>query len=758
MARTPRQQPVPTIRRSILRRVKYLYAIFFVLAALILGKIVYLQFGPDGQALRNLSRRMNYQREVLSATRGDILAADGRVLATNAPRYDLYLDFSVHTMEHSDLKPGSNRYKAVARYRDSVFTACVGPLADSLAHMFGDRSPRGYRELLERIRRESHRRKYVKITPRKINYLELTRIERFPLFHLGRVRSGLIPAQDRTRFRPHGSLAQRTVGRSGDDGRYGIEYAFDSVLRGQDGNTLTVKLYRNNFVPVTDKDNRPRTNGCDVVSTIDVELQDVAETMLSRQLLEGHADWGTVVLMEVQTGHVAAITNLTRYGGRTVEDYNYALERTAEPGSTFKLASLLALLEEGKMDTSRVIECGDTRGKVFINGFPFEDSHPVGTVPLREVFIQSSNIGFVRAVNEAFGKQPSRYVDFVRSLGFDKPLDLQLPGSRTPRVKDPADRSRGGWDGLTLMKMSYGYALEVTPLHTLMLYNAVANGGRMIRPLFVKRIMDSGETVEEFEADVVNPRICSPQTLAEVQDCLEGVVREGTARILNNPHYRVAGKTGTAQMAQGARGYMTADGGRDYLATLVGYFPADAPKYSCIVCIKTHYGPSSPRNKYYGASLAGPVFSAIADRVYASHTQWQESVARQAGQRSEVPVPVKGGASRQVREVARELSLPVENVPRREDWVLTRLDTAQVAVQLLDVPPGTVPDVVGMGLKDALYLCERQGLRVSFSGRGGVLSQSLPAGSEVRAGAKIVLRLGCETVPKRKANHGKRNE
>ena len=709
------QEKKTGIKRDILLRVRMLY-LFFVLAGVaIFARVLWIQYGPQGDELRRKARRITYERVTIEADRGDILARDGRTLAISIPTFEIRMDF------------------AAAGLADSVFNRDVDSLAYCLATFFKDKSVAAYRNKLVTARRNRKSNRYVRLSPRRVNYIELKQITRFPIFRLGQNRGGLIVEQVNLRLRPHGSLAARTIGRVNQTGtKIGIEGAFDHDLKGIDGNTLMQRVSGSFKVPVPDAENVEPVNGIDVVTTLDVDIQDVAETALKRQLDLGHAQWGTVVLMEVATGEIRAMANLTRKGeGQFVEDFNYAIGMNLEPGSTFKLASLIALLDDAKMTLDDKI---DTEGGTArVGKAKIVDSHKDGVLTLRQVFEHSSNVGFAKAVWEHYQNDPARFVDFICGMGLAKELGMQIAGEATPVVKHPGERY---WDGTTLAMMAYGYALRLTPMHTLALYNAVANDGRMVRPLLVRELREYGQTVRTFPTETLVPKICSSETLDKVRGCLEGVVNEGTARVLKSPYYTVAGKTGTAQIAQGRHGYTDARGGRHYLATLVGYFPADKPKYSCIVAIKTYYG-SGSYHTYYGASLSGPVFRAIADRVVASQVEWQEPISKRYDGKWEGPVSLKGGPAPQVRRVSSKLSLPVEGERRGRGWVQTRTDSTFVEVIPLEQQAGRVPDVRGMGLKDAVYLLEKSGLKVSFRGRGRVVSQSVPPGAEVHRGEVV---------------------
>ena len=366
-----------------------------------------------------------------------------------------------------------------------------------------------------------------------------------------------------------------------------------------------------------------------------------------------------------------------------------------------------------------------------------QDSHAVGQTDLLGVMEHSSNIGFVKVIDEEYHDSPERFVDFIHSLGIDRQVNMQLNGGLKPIIKDPRRKKETAWDALSLMKMSYGYAVEVTPIHTLMLYNAVANDGHMVAPRLVTAVMENGHAVERFGTETVNRKICSDKTLRLVRQALEGVVEEGTGSMMKNPNFKIAGKTGTAQIAMKNRGYADERGGRDYLATFVGYFPADNPRYSCIVAIKTYHGPGA-RNSYYGASLAAPAFKAIVERVYALDAEWHAPLTE-----SDVPsvAPVKGGDVQEMRTAAGRLSITTDIARRGQGWATATQDSARVEVTPVQCEEGVMPAVQGMALKDALYLLESRGLRVRVSGKGKVVAQSIRAGTQIREGDAVTITL-----------------
>lgn len=737
MARQQKSQ----IAKDILRRVRWLYFVFLLVAIAIFARVIWIQYGPEGSDLRAKARKITFEWVSIPAERGDILARDGRILATSIPMYEIRMDFAA---------------KGLA---DSTFNKHVDSLAYCLSNFFKDKPAAAYKRMLVDARNNKQTNRYRLISPRRVDYLEEKQISRFPVFRLGPNRGGYIKETISKRLLPHGSLAQRTIGMTNMSGvKLGVEGAFDDQLKGTDGTSLMQRISGSFKVPVPDAMNVEPINGMDVVTTLNVDLQDVAETALKEQLEDKKADWGTVILMEVATGEIHAMANITRKNpGVYVEDFNYAVGRRIEPGSTFKLATLITLLEDAQMPLDKEINCEN--GTARVGARVINDDHPEGVISLRRIFEVSSNIGFAKAVNEQYGKNPARFVEFIQKMGMGKPLGIDIPGEQPPLIKHPDDKRI--WDKTTLVMMAYGYALEITPMHTLALFNAVANNGKMMRPHLVREIQSYGQTVKAFGNEVINPAICSPKTVDMVKECLEGVVSDGTARrILKNEYYDVAAKTGTAQMAFNNGGYRDSKGGRNYLATMVGYFPADNPKYSCLVAVKTYYGPGR-YNTYYGASLAGPVFRAVADRVYAANSSWHETEDGNSGKIILSADDIKGGKWTELKRVAGKLSIPLKTEGETGEWVhvaqhapgnepgnatteagvTDSVKPEEIMAEVAETDGDTVPDVTGMGLKDAIYLLESRGLTVAFSGKGTVKHQSVSAGTPAKKGQVVHIKM-----------------
>lgn len=705
-----KKQKSQNIRKEIYSRSLFLYYVFTILAIMIVGNILYIQYGPEGSELRAEAKNSkNFAFKTTYAKRGDILSYDNRILSTSIPTYHIYMDFMAEGLA------------------DSVFKANVGPLAGSLANFFKDKPAKVYLDSMNKWHRE--KRRYRRISPRRIDYIELKEVLKFPLYSLGRNRGGFMLDTLNKRFFPNETLARRTIGRINETGtNYGIEGFFNKELKGTDGVTATQKISGNFWMPLKHETNVSPIDGYDVVSTIDIEVQRVAEDALRKQLSENEALWGTAILMEVETGEIRAIANLSQQKDRPteyVEDYNHAIGKTMEPGSTFKLVTLMALLDDAKASINESVNTEG--GRVNIGRAIVVDtkSGGYGTISLKRCFEVSSNIGFAKEINKYYASSPLKFINYLNKIKLGELYDLKIAGEQKPVIRKPGDKY---WDGTTLTMMAYGYAIMITPLRTLAIYNAIANNGEYVKPRIVTEIRNKGEVVKEFPKEVIVDKICTDATIAHIKNSLEGVVNEGTARnILLNNNYRVAGKTGTAQVAKGKFGY-SVNGGKYYLATIVGYFPADKPKYSCIVAIET-FRPDGSAKKYYGGSLSGPVFRAIADKVYSQSPEWANSInkpliQKASGDKPTTPIyttpQVKQGLEKFVTAAATTLKAPVIKTINN--------DTIK-----------GVPNVVGMAVRDAIIILEQKNLYVKFSGKGSIKTQSIAPGTPYNPGDTVLV-------------------
>lgn len=647
----------------------------FAMALAIAFKLTNIQW-VEGAYYRQLAKERTVRNFVIPANKGNIYSADGSLLATSIPNYII-------------------RFDAKAP-KDQVFEKNVGMLADSLATVLG-KSSSWYQNELRKARATNNR--YYLIA-RDLSYTDYIKIKGFPLFNLGAYKGGIIVEQKTVREHPIGKIAERTIGyeRERPDGAYdgkGIEWAYREYLNGKDGKILKQKIAKGQWKPIRDVNEVDPQDGYDVISTIDVYIQDIAHHALLKQLEEYQADHGCVVVMETETGKVRAISNLGRAGdGSYYETTNYAVAESHEPGSTFKLVDLMAILEDKVADTSTVY---DTHGGVVkYYGRSVRDSHTggYGKISLARGFELSSNTVMVQAVYNNYKDNPSKFVNHIKNFGLDKPLGLDFKGEGRPIVPKPGDKS---WSGISLPWMAFGYEVAVTPLQTLAFYNAVANNGKMVKPQFVSEIKEWNKTIKKFDIEVINPKICSPETNKKLKAVLENVVKKGTGSKLYSKDFSMAGKTGTAQVNYGKK-----DGSSLYYASsFVGYFPADHPKYSCIVVV---HKPNTAKNNYYGADVAGPVFKRIAQKIF-----------------TDVP------STNEIKNINRK-------IPKQEDNYNNYFAKMQKQRKAM-------PNVKGMPAMDAIALLENLDLKVRVVGMGKVKSQSLQAGENLVKNTTITLEL-----------------
>jgi len=682
-------------------------------ALAVFAKLIHLQY-IDGGEWRAIADSLTIQERVVEAARGNIYSDDGSLLATSVPEYELRFDAMAIPEEYND-----------------VFNSRVDSLAFRLSDFFKDRSSRQYLALLREARAKKQR--YVLIK-RAVSHQDLKIVKTFPLFNnfrenKKRFSTSLVAVRQNKRILPFTNLAARTIGYKTDEVRVGLEGAYGDYIDGKSGAQMMQRIAGGVWVPLNREIEVAPVDGSDIISTIDVNMQDMAQRALEKQLKISDADQGCVILMEVKTGEVRAIANFTRdKEGVYREKYNYAIAHGADPGSTFKLASYMAALDDGYIDTSTVVDIGN--GTYKVPAHTIRDSHAPkkSQITVKEAFEESSNVAITKLINTHYGNQPARFTSKLHSWGLHQPLGLQIPGEAHPIVKTPKSKS---WSKLSLVQMAYGYELKLTPLQTLVLYNAVANDGKMVAPLFVKEIQHLGNTVQRFEARVINKQIVSKQTLGKIRGMLEGVMIEGTGKRLSSPLYTAAGKTGTAQMADDSRGY----GARRYQSSFAGYFPANNPKYSMIVVIR------NPRNGYYGGSVAGPVFKELADMVYANDLSLQGGFAHRKVNLAGETMPLTlVGSKESSTKVYEALGYT------RFNWNLLAQgvsDSTKRGMPFVErnIKEGVVPNVIGMGLVDALFAMENAGFKAQVYGKGKVVSQSLIPGEKLKSGTQVAIQL-----------------
>lgn len=701
------------IRRSIISRLAIVYFVLLLFGIVVVFKMISVQQIKNDR-WEQIAKNLSENTVIVEPNRGNICADDGSVLATSVPGYYVRIDLAAEGVK-----------RVYAEESDS--------LAFYLSNFFGDASRKEYNRRLNEAYRSGNRG--FMLTPRKIDYAELQEIKKFPILRRGRFGGGMIIEQENKRITPLGILAYRTIGGlnkgayggvHGNIGYTGLEGAYEQYLKGENGISYKQNL-SGRWVTRTEIDPR---DGMDVITTLNVKLQDIAESALYRQLKETNSEWATAILMEVETGEIKAVANLGLENGDYYENYNYALGHAGcyEPGSTFKLISLMVAMEDGLVDTSDVFDTGSGVWKYKDRTIYDSDwrygGH--GKMTVKQIFEKSSNVGVAKIITSCYENNPKKYVDRVYNFGVNKPLGIELKGEGQPLFKYPGDKD---WWGTTLAWMSYGYETKMTPLQILAFYNAVANNGKMVKPRLVKEIRDNGALVKEFTPEILNPMIVSKETLGKAQKMLEGVCETGTGRSLQNPYFELAGKTGTAQIA-GVGGYQKGM----YLASFAGYFPADNPKYSMIVTF------NNPKGAYYGGSVAGPVFKEIAEKVYASQILMENIPDEEPTGAIKLP-DVKKGKSEHILRIAKELEIEnIKGTPQTE-LALVKTEGGHIVLADDNITPGIVPDVRGMGVSDAIFLLENAGLNVKVNGVGKVKVQSLNPGTKCRVGQTVYLTL-----------------
>ena len=695
------------LRDEIVWRSGVIYITIILITAGILAKVIIIQY-VEGERWAELGEEFVYKTDEVPANRGDILSDDGRLLASSVPYYSVYIDTRSTGMDSQTWVQG------------------IDGLCDGLSKIIGLKSAADWKRDLTDARRRGERYHLIK---RRVSHNTMKELKELPIFRYGRYRGGFIAEVENQRIRPHLRLASRTIGyltRGSAGNVVGLEGAYDADLTGLNGSVLKQRLTGGAWMPVNNKNSVEPRDGNDILTTINVDLQDVAEAALERQLKKHNAHHGVVVLMEVKTGDIKAIANLEiGDDGFYHESYNYAVGESTEPGSTFKLASFIAALEDGLIELGDTVDTADGKVKYYDKTIRDTKRGGYGKLTVKEVFEKSSNVGTAKIIYENYKGRPGDYVDRLYRMGLNDKLGIDIKGEGAPLIRYPGDKY---WSGISLPMMSHGYEVQMTPLQILTLYNAVANGGRMMKPRIVREIQYHGKTISKIDSEVLNPAICSRSTIEKVRELLEGVVENGTAKNLDNETYRIAGKTGTAQIANEKYGYK--HGGRvSYQASFVGYFPADQPVYSCIVVV------NAPSNSvYYGNLVAGPVFKEIADKVYATR------FFNEPGE-PEFSLPrIKKGYVDDTRYLLAELGLAY-SVKTKTKWVEPSSNTDTLDLKEIELIENLVPNVNGMGLKDALFLLENSGLKVMVEGRGKVVRQSMRPGIRIVPGSTIKIEL-----------------
>lgn len=695
-------------KNDILRNVYLVYFIVVLVGCAIIGKAIYIQ-AIEGEMWREKGKIMNLKVEKIEAVRGNIMASDGSLLAASVPLFNLRMD-------------AGNTH-----YNDEYFYDNVDSLAWHLSNLFKDRTKSKYKQELVNARKSNNRYLLLK---RDITFDQLKKVRRFPIFRDGKYKGGIIAEQKSKRVLPNQWLAFRTIGwdKDGTKNDVGLEGAYSEILQGESGSRLMQRIGSGAWRPTNEENEIEPKDGHDIITSIDINIQDVAEDALMRQLIENEADHGCAVLMEVNTGFIVAIANLGKNEkGFYEEKLNYALAESSEPGSTFKTASLLAALDEGLIDLDDIVDTED--GTTRFANRTMRDSHKggYGQISVGRAFELSSNVGISKAIVKAFKSEPQRLIDKLYFMRLNQPLGMDIPGEGHPQIKSTDDKY---WSKVSLPWMSIGYEIKLTPLQTLAFYNAIANNGQMVKPQFIKEIRAAGIVTQKFEPIVLKEKIVSNQnSIDQLKKLLESVVEKGTATNLRNSVYKIAGKTGTAQIAQNNKGYNKSN----YKASFAGYFPADNPKYSCIVVIN-----NPTKGVYYGGSIAGPVFKEIADKVYATRlTPDQKGI-------DSIPSNNIDKASGSFNDLAYLLKYSNLNLEQMKDSEYIKIETIDsvTVVKPLVITDDKMPEVIGMGARDAIFLLESAGIKVKIVGKGKVRKQSILPGMAIKRGVNCIIELG----------------
>lgn len=658
-----------TEQKGILNRLSIVVVLMTLFLFVIFVKIVRIQYS-EGDKYRDLSVERTIRKDTIFYNRGNVVSSNGSLLATSMSKYDIRMD--------------------VVTVSSAVFEKNIHALSQAMSEMFG-KSTSYYQSYFRKARK--HKNRYLFIA-RDLGYMDYLKVKNFPIFRLGVYKGGFITEQRTVREHPIGKIAERTIGYDNYRGRVGIEGAYTDYLEGSLGWRMKQKIAKNQWKPINDNNEVEPQDGSDVITTIDINVQDIAHHALLEQLEKFDADHGCVIVMETKTGNVKAIANLGRTStGKFYEKRNYAVWESHEPGSTFKVASLLIALEDKVIDTSTVVDTG--KGRMYVYGKKVEDSHRggYGEISAGRVIEVSSNVGIVKLIQEHYKKDPQKFVDAVEKIGLGSKLGLEIKGEGAPYIPSPKDKKR--WSGISLEWMAWGYGISLTPLQVLTFYNAIANDGVMVKPKFVSALRTEGKIDRTFETQIINPKVASMETIKKMRSVLENVVIKGTAQNIYTPHFSMAGKTGTAKKVVDGR-YSN----QEYVASFAGFFPADAPKYSCMVVV---HNPDKKKG-YYGATVAAPVFKKIAQKMYAS-------------------APIKKQVENKTPEV----------IDLEEDYSEYNA--------LLNDEIKTIPDVRGMAGMDAVSVLENLGLKVEFEGIGKVKYQSLRSGQKIHKGTTILLKL-----------------
>ena len=707
------------VKRDILWRVYLSFIGLTLLGGLVLARAVYIQ-RFQGAYWRNLSDSLHQSYVPLDAQRGTIYSEDGQFLSTSVPTFDIYLDLCADGL----------REKKGRRFREKIDSFCIG-----LSNLFQDQSATQYKTAITAAYEKKSRYYPLK---KKLSFAQYKAFRSLPFVTLGPNKSGVIVETNSKRLLPYGILAGRTIGLSREyiasDGKLkkqnvGLENSYDSLLSGKEGVRLVRYVAGGAAIPVAGSETEPE-NGKDIYTTIDLKMQDITETALMRMMVQSEALYGTAIVMETATGKIKAMANLGRRpDGQYWEDDNYAM-RVTEPGSTIKLATLLAVLDKGTSKIDDLVEIGSAgRAKVGNKMVIDAERSPKPFLTVRECYAHSSNVGMSKLAYKAFAKNPEEIKEYYKKFQLDERSAIDLSSAPKPSM---APLNEKGSSVGNMLWMSFGYAIQVSPLHTLTLYNGVANGGKMMKPYLVSRIQQGGTLYREVDPVVLEEQLCKPEVITAARSAMEAVVTEGTARrAFEGVPFSIAGKTGTALVADGPIKYTD----RVYQASFVGYFPADQPQYTCIVVVRTKPHAAS----HYGGTVAAPVFKEIATKVHAMYVDRKDPT--QFVRRSDSTLFYYAGGGRDLRNVFQTLQLPFADSIQQQEWVKAYNPQGKTVLKAQPLRNNVMPNVKGMGLKDALFLLENMGVKVQIKGRGRIVSQSVAPGTALDRSLQIVLEL-----------------
>ncbi len=700
------------VKRDILWRVYLSYILVVIACIAIFGKAIYIQ-QFEGAKWRSMSDSLHQHIAEIEAERGTIYSEDGQMLSTSIPQFDIYIDFRVAAL----------REKNGARFRDNIDS-----LSFCLANLFKDQTATEYKTILQQGYKDVDGYFLLK---KKISFREYDELRRFPLFKLGRYKSGLIANEKTIRLNPYQMLAFRTIGLARDSNKVGLEKTYDSLLKGRNGKQTVRSIAGGVGVPVDDTYIIEPETGKDIVSTIDVFIQDITETALMKMMIKNDAQHGSAIVMETKTGKIKAIANLgKRSEGVYWENLNYAIS-PSEPGSTFKLATLMALLEHKKVALNQIVTLENGAWRIAGQTVYDSEVHKENEVTVKHAFELSSNVAMAKMAVANYSNNPQLFLKFLQKIRMDTVTGIDLIGEGKPVIYKPGGKY---WGPTTLPWMAFGYNLSISPLQTAMLYNSIANNGTMLKPYLVSSVKEEGILLKEFHPKVLEQKVCSDATLIQVKACLEGVCTNGTAReLFKDASYKVAGKTGTALVADGNKGYAS----KIYQSSFAGYFPADNPQYTCVVVIVNKaFAPV-----FYGAAVAGPVFKEIADRLYSTYLRGSKTNIVSNKKLDSISYQYNGYKS-DITYLTEQLKINYKDSTGRADqWSSIQNTSASIVLQKKPLDDKLMPLLKGLGLKDAVYLCEGMGLQVNIKGKGRVAEQSILPGQYFAKGQPIFLSL-----------------